>query len=381
MENILSKVLFVPQKPDHKVPVKSLTFVSKDTPPTFTYSNINSPIPNNNVLIKVSAAAINPVDLQLLNSPLSIAAPGVKGIGRDFSGVIEEVGTNQTKNWAVGDRVCGMYLHIAGQGTIASHVCLNPNTDRIIKIPPNLTTQEAASFPLSFGTAYRSLGYAKLDSNSWVCVLGGSTAAGQYAIQLARNHYNVAHIVTSCSAKNETFVKELGADVVIDYKMERSVGEALVELTNNAHVDYTTTDNGQNRSHPKFRLIIDCVGGTDVLFKATQLLEPKSTGSAYVTLVGDAKTDSQKLGGPGAYLYNPAMIGRKFMSATGISGVNYIVESVAPGDWLEKAYDMFLERTVRVTMDSIYDWSEWPDAFDKLESRKVRGKVVLEITT
>lgn len=367
----------MPQATARKIPVKSLSYVSKDTPPTYTYSNFPS-TPKNNVLIKVSAAGLNPLDLQLINSPLSIAAPGIKGIGRDYSGVIEEVGANHANNWAVGDRVCGMYLHFSGPGTIATYVSVNPNTDRIIKIPPTLTMEEAAAFPLSFGTAFRSLSYAKLDSSSWVCILGGNTAAGQFAIQLARNYYNVAHIVVSASSKNEYFVKELGADTVIDYKMERSVGEALTEILG------SDTHNGfeiQYNTPQKFQLIFDCVGGTDVLNRAVDLLEPKVNGSAYVTIVGDSKTTSQQLGGPGAYLYNPAMIGRKFMSATGISGLNYIVESVADGDWLYKAYDMILNGTVRVIVDSVYDWEEWREAFAKLESRKVRGKVVLRITT
>lgn len=379
MESFLSKVLFVPPAPVNKVPVKSLSFVSKDTPPIFTYSNLGSPIPKNNVLIRVSAAALNPLDLQLINSPLSITIPGEKGVGRDFSGVIEEVGLSQTNKWSVGDRVCGMFLHINGPGTIATHVCLNPDTDRIIKCPPNITTEEAAAFPLSFGTAFRSLNYAKLDTNSWVCILGGNTAAGQFAIQLARNYFNVAKIVATASSESEAFVKELGADFVVDYKSAAKVSDSLAHvLGQQQHENHDFTYNTAGTQ--KFQIIFDCVGGTDVLFQASSLLEPKAHGSAFVTIVGDAKTNPNQLGGPGAYFYHPAMIGRKFMSATGMSGLNYIVESVAPGDWLIKAYDLILENTVRINIDSIYDWHDWKEAMDKLESRKVRGKVVLRIS-
>lgn len=381
MENFLSKVLFVPPKPQRQIPVKALTYVSNDNPPAFSYSNLGSPIPPNNVLIRVHAAALNPIDLQLISSPLSVAAPGLKGIGRDFSGVIEEVGVNQQGKWEVGERVCGMFVHLTGQGTVSTHVNINPNNERIIKVPPNLTMEEAAAFPLSFGTAFRCLKYADLDADSWVCVLGGNTAAGQFAIQLAKNYFNVAYVVASSSAKNKYFVKELGADVVVDYKMERSVGEALTEILGSDNADGFSVHSHLSEGKQRFRLILDCVGGTDVLSRAAQLLDPKSTGSAYVTLVGDTKTTSQKFGGPGAYLYNPAMIGRKFMSATGMAGFNYIVESVAPGDWLHTAYDCILDRTVKVTVDSIYDWSEWREALSKLESRKVRGKVVLQITS
>lgn len=382
--DILSKVLFIPEKPAKTIPVKALTYVSKDTPPVFIYTEFNSPIKKSDVLIKVYAAGLNPIDLQLLNSPLSMTAPGKKGLGRDFCGVIEEVGINQQGKWAIGDRVCGMFIHLAGQGTISTHVTLNPDIDRIIKAPPNLTDEEAAAFPLSFGTALRSLRYATLDPNSWVLILGGNTATGHYAIQLAKNYFNVAKVVVTASSKNETFLRDLGADIIVDYKKTPDVAEALkyVIADNqdpiNGDFTYSTGDTYANPQ--KFQIIFDCVGGTEVLFKATELLNPKATGSAFVTIVGDSKTTPNQLGGTGAYLYHPGMFGRRLLSATGINGLNYIVESVAPGDWLAESYDMLLNRTVRVVIDSVYDWDKWKEAYDKLESRKVRGKIVLHIS-
>lgn len=387
MENFLAKVLFVPEFSAYHESIKALTYVGKGAPPNFTFKSINSPIPKNKILIRINAAALNPIDLQLMNAPLTITSPGQKGIGRDFSGVVEEVGTNQKTKWKIGDRVCGMFIHINGQGTVADHVCINPDIDHIIKAPPNLSAEEAAAFPLSFGAAYRAMSHAKYDANSWVCILGGNTAAGQYAIQLARNYFSVDKIVVTASSRSDAFVRELGADMVIDYKSATNIGDSLMYVLGKKQVesqDFTATNNTRHVTEEiggkKFRLILDCVGGTDVLYKAYDLLEPTSAGSAYVTLVGDNKMTPEQVYGADGYLYNPSSFGRKLMSATGISGINYIFENIAPGDWLDKAYDLFLEGTVKVTIDSVYEWSDWKKAIEKLQSGKVRGKVVLHIS-
>lgn len=380
MENLLAKVLFVPEFSAYHENIKALTYIGKGAPPNFTFKKINSPIPKNKILIRINAAALNHIDLQLMNAPLSFTSPGQKGIGRDFSGIVEEVGKDQKTKWKIGEKVCGMFIHFNGQGTVADHVLINPDVDHIIKSPPNLSVDEAAAFPLSFGAAYRSMAHAKFDDKAWICVLGGNTAAGQYAIQLARNYFNVDKIVVTASSRSEKFVRELGADMVIDYKSATSVGDSLKYVLGQKKLesqDYRASDNMShaiNSDAKKFRFILDCVGGTDVLSKAYDLLEPYSAGSAYVTLVGDTPMSSESTYGAGGWNY-----GRKLMSATGMSGINYIFENVAQGEWLDKAYDLLSDGTIKVTIDSVYAWSDWKTALDKLQSHKVRGKVVLHI--
>lgn len=386
MENFLAKVLFVPEFSRYHESIKSLTYVGKGAPPSFTFRKINSPIPKNKILIRILSAALNPIDLQLMNAPISLTSPNQKGIGRDFCGIVEEIGTAQKENWKAGDVVCGMFIHINGQGTVADYVCIDPDVDHIIKAPPNLTPDEAAAFPLSFCAAYRSLANAKLDSNSWVCVLGGNTAAGQFAIQLARNYYKVDKIVATASSKSDAFVRSIGADMVIDYRSATSVGDALSYVLGKNKIesqDFTSTRNTSHASEEmgekKFRIIVDCVGGTDVLYKAYGLLDPTSMGSAYVTLVGDNTMTPEQLYGYGGYLYNPSMFGRKLLSATGLSGINYVFENVKQGDWLDKAYEILSAGTVKVIIDSVYELSDWKSAIEKLQSGKVHGKVVIHV--
>lgn len=345
---------------DHQTAVKALTYLHPGAHPAFTYHEIASPVKPNQLLVKVTHASVNPVDIKTMNTSLTWSAPGEKGIGRDFSGVIDEVGSDLKEGWKVGDRVCGMKSMLVGKGTLATHIVVTPGTDAVAVVPDSLTNEEAAAFPLVFGTAFQALSRAKLDSESWVCVLGGTTATGMYVIQLAKRYYNVERVIATSSSAD--LAKSLGADEVINYK-EQGILEGL-----------------RNSSQPtpkKFRLIVDCVGGTDVLNHHSEFLEPKSAGSAYVTLVGDSKNDFHSLGGPLAYSYNPAMVGRKLFG--GFSGINYHVESIAPGNWINNAVQLFKTGSIRVVIDSTVDWRKFEDAFKKVQEGRAHGKVVLII--
>lgn len=89
----------------------SLTFTQPSTPPHPTYTPIRSP-GSNELLIKVHAAAINPVDVQIWGSPLIgwLAGNRVKGIGRDYAGEIVAVGAGLHSKWSEGDRVFGFFM-------------------------------------------------------------------------------------------------------------------------------------------------------------------------------------------------------------------------------------------------------------------------------
>lgn len=71
------------------------------------------PLPANEVLVKVKAASINPVDIQLWRAGLLAMASGDKGMGRDFSGTVVSVGTN-VKGWAEGDDIFGLLFEAVG---------------------------------------------------------------------------------------------------------------------------------------------------------------------------------------------------------------------------------------------------------------------------
>lgn len=112
-------------------------------------------------------------------------------------------------------------------------------------------------------------------------------------------------VVVTCSAASSELCKKLGADITIDYRAAANIGDSLMYVLGQKSVesnDFTYTNQpGEDTAPPggkRFQLIFDCAGGTDVVFKAYQLLTPTKDGSAYVTIVGDSKLLQTRLAAP-----------------------------------------------------------------------------------
>jgi len=181
-------------------------------------NNIAIPTPAaNEVLIKVKAAGVNPVDWKIregyLQAMLNHALPLT--LGWDVSGEITAVG-NQVTNLKVGDAVYSR-PDISKNGSYAEYMTVV--ADEVAIKPSALTWQEAAGVPLAALTAWQALyELANLQSGERVLIHAGSGAVGQFAIQLAK--LRGAYVYTTTSAKNTALVKSLGADEAIDYHHE-----------------------------------------------------------------------------------------------------------------------------------------------------------------
>ena len=157
---------------------------------------------SSNVLVRVKAAAINPVDYKL---PRLALGPVV---GLDFSGVIESLGKNVTE-FAVGDEVYGQV-----KGSLADFAVASP--EEIVLKPKNLSFSEAAAIPLTYVTSLQGLrDNGCLKKGGRVLVIGASGGCGIAALQLAKS-MGAKKIVAVCSGKNADLVKSHGADEVID---------------------------------------------------------------------------------------------------------------------------------------------------------------------
>lgn len=174
----------------------------------------------NQVLIKVKAAAINPVDnkrrtgyLGDKDSPLPIVP------GYDCAGVVVKLG-DQASKFEVDDEVYGMtseipVVHPKQWGTLASYTACE---DKFLALKPkNLSFEEAASLPLAILTATEGLQKAGCEEGKTVLVLGGSGGVGTHVIQVAKHVLKAAHVTTTGSSKKTEFLKNLGADEVLDY--------------------------------------------------------------------------------------------------------------------------------------------------------------------
>lgn len=184
-------------------------------PDVFRADTVDDPVPGpRDVRIRVRATAVNPVDWKVRaggqRTIMRYALPWILGL--DASGVVDAVGERVTR-FRVGDEVWTSPIH-SRPGTYAELTCVDER--EVGKKPASLSHVEAASMPLVGLTAYQCLvDSARLRRGERVLIHAGAGGVGSLAIQLAK-HLG-AHVTTTCSARNEAMVRELGADEVIDY--------------------------------------------------------------------------------------------------------------------------------------------------------------------
>jgi NADPH:quinone reductase-like Zn-dependent oxidoreductase len=172
----------------------------------------NIPIPKiqqNEVLIKIKAIGVNPVDWKGLES-------GEFGdsyiLGTDISGVVEKIGSEVTK-FKIGDEIIGS-LDWNKQGAYAEFVASEEKF--LATKPKNLTFQEAAAIPMTSLTAWQGI-FDKLEltKNEKIIIQATAGGVGLFALQFAK--WTGAFVIAIASEKNSVFLKSLGADIVLDY--------------------------------------------------------------------------------------------------------------------------------------------------------------------
>ncbi len=175
------------------------------------------PLLDNQVLIEVKAASVNPIDWKLREGHIAdqyaFEFPIILGL--DVAGIVKEVGKHVV-DFTNGDRVFAR-LDTTRYGAYAEYTAVDELL--IAKIPDNLSFKEAASVPLAGMTAYQCLFDAlEIMEGQKILIHGGAGGVGSYAIQLAK--LKGAYVATTASKKNHGFLKELGADLCIDYHTE-----------------------------------------------------------------------------------------------------------------------------------------------------------------
>ena len=204
-------------------------------PDLFEERNVERPHPGpGEVQVRVVAAGTNPVDAKFRadGSSAGLEAPIILGL--DVSGVVEEVGPGVT-DLAPGDEVyyTPEVFGPRSNGSYAEyHVA---KADIVAKKPASLSHEEAAAVPLAGGTAYeaivRRLGVRVGET---ILIHGGAGGVGSFAVQIAKAAG--ARILATASSDNQKILKELGADVTIDYKSQ-DVTEVALDDTGGKGVD------------------------------------------------------------------------------------------------------------------------------------------------
>lgn len=242
------------------------------------------------VLVKIAYTSVNPVDYKIREGYLTGMLPHQFPIipGWDAAGEVVQVGAGVT-NFKVGDQVFAYTrLPTVQNGTYAEYIAL-PAENVALK-PKSLSTSEAAAIPLVGLTAYQALHkVTKLKAGERLLVTGGAGGVGSLAVQIAKAAG--AHVTATASRGNLDYLKELGADEVVDYQAK----------------DYEATLN--TLAGEGFDVLFDAVGGETQL-RALDFIKSEEQGGRVVSIVDTPKRGSfhfvypngEELAGLGALL-------------------------------------------------------------------------------
>ena len=322
--------------------MKAIEYRCYGSPQVLELADIEKPTPaNDEVLVKIQAASVNPLDWHYMRgSPyfmrlgVGIGAPSRTRMGVDFSGTVEAVGKD-VKQFKPGDEVFG-----GGSGAFANYLTIREDRGLTMK-PANLTFGQAATVPIAGVSALQALrDYGKLEPGQKVLINGASGGVGTFAVQIAKSFG--AEVTGVCSTRNLEMVLSIGADHVVDYTKE----------------DYTEGDE-------QYDLIIDMVGNHSPLENRRAL-----------TPVGKLVI----VGGPSGDWLGPlaSLIKAKLLSPFVEQEFVMILATLRKED-LVILGELMQAGEVTPVIDRRYVLSEIPDAIRYSEEGHVRGKIVIDM--
>ena len=203
--------------------MKAIVYENYGSPGVLEFKEIAQPtVKDDEILIKVHAASVTPLDWHMLTGTPYIARlmagllkPKRKVLGTDVAGVVEGVGSNITK-FQPGDEVFGLSFY---NGSFAEYLSVPASQLQLVPKPSNVSFEDAAATPYSGFTALlclRDLG--KIQPGQKVLINGASGGTGTFAVQIAKSFG--AEVIGVCSTRNLERVRSIGADEVIDYTQE-----------------------------------------------------------------------------------------------------------------------------------------------------------------
>jgi NADPH:quinone reductase-like Zn-dependent oxidoreductase len=308
--------------------------------------DIEKPTPGDNeLLVRVRAASLNPVDGHLIrgNILLRLLGGGLRKpkntrFGTDFAGSVEAVGKNVT-NFKSGDEVFG-----AKDGSVSEYICVK--ADRaVVSKPENITFEQAGSIAVAGVTALQGLrNKGHIAAGEKVLINGASGGVGTFAVQIAKAFG--AEVTGVCSTRNVDLVRSIGPDHVIDYTKE----------------DFTKGDQ-------RYDLIFDLVGN-HTFSERRHILTPN--GICVLGGIGGAGIH------PGSWGRIAGNFGAAFLSTfTSQKFLTYIAKLTK--DDLTVLRDLIQAGKVSPVIDRTYRLSQTADAVRYLEEGHARGKVVITV--
>ncbi|MGG2937140.1 NADP-dependent oxidoreductase [Bacillus pacificus] len=303
------------------------------------------------VLAEIHAASINPIDFKIRDGKvkmlLKYEMPLI--LGNDFSGVIVKVGSKVTR-FKVGDEI---YARPRKNkiGTFAEYIAIHE--DDIALKPKNLSFEEAASIPLVGLTSYQALhDIMQLQKGQKILIHAGSGGVGTFAIQLAK--IMGATVTTTASEAGSDLVKSLGADQIINYKIEKF--EEILK-------DYDA--------------VFDTIGGT-TLEKSFNIIK---SGGNIVSVSGMPNARFGKEFGSGFFktlLFSLAS--KKLTALEKKHSAQYSFLFMKPsGDQLRTIANYIEAGKIKPVIDRVFPFEDAQKAMEYSEAGRAKGKIIVKI--
>ncbi len=303
------------------------------------------------VLVKVSATAINPLDMMVRNGEfkrlLKYQTPFV--LGHDVAGVVTRVGS-AVRDFQVGDEVYARPRDLR-IGTFAEYIAIDH--DDVAPKPASLTLHEAAAVPLVSLAAWQALvDRAHVQPGQKVLVHAGSGGLGSTVIQLAK-HLG-ATVATTARGENAELVRSLGADVVVDYTKE----------------DFAEVLSG-------YDVVLDSRGGKN-LERSLTILKP---GGQAIGVTGPPDPGfAKQLGAPKYVGVAMGLLSRKVRKQARRLGVSYsFLFMQANGGQLRELSCLYDAGHLHPLIDTTFSFDQTPEALAYVEQGRANGKVVITL--
>jgi NADPH:quinone reductase-like Zn-dependent oxidoreductase len=321
--------------------MKAIVYQRYGSPDVLKCEEVEKPTPGDDeVLIRVRAASVNPLDWRLMRGRpyivrilFGLHKPKITRPGRDVAGQVEAVGRNVTQ-FKPGDEVFGACL-----GALAEYACTSES--KVVMKPDNVTFEQAASAPVAALTALQGLrDKGQIQPGQKVLINGAAGGVGTFAVRIAKSFG--ADVTGVCSTRNVEMVRSIGADRVIDYTQE----------------DFT-------KGTQRYDLIFDCIGNHS-LSACRRVLTPEGI---YIAVGGPAGSVIGLLAHWIAALVLSGFVSQKFVS--------FIARSSKED--LTIMRELMAAGKVTPVIDRRYRLSEVPEAIRYLEEGHARGKVVITV--
>ncbi len=324
--------------------MKAAVYTRYGPPNVVQITDVEKPIPKDNeVLIKVCDASVNPADWRLmrgvpyvfrllfrLHEP-TMSEPG--RLGHDVAGQVAAVGRNVSR-FKAGDPVFG-WCH----GALAEYACASASA--LIMKPESVTFEEAAAVPVAALTALQGLrDKGRIQPGHKLLINGAAGGVGTFSVQIAKSFG--ADVTGICSTRNVEMVRSLGADRVIDYTQE----------------DFT-------KSGQRYDLILDNVGNHP-LYVYKRMLYPKG-----ICVIAGAPKN------PSRFLLTHMIFARVLSQVVSRKFLTFIVKMKRED--LTTVCELIATGKVKPVIDKRYRLSEAAEAIGYLEEGHARGKVLITL--